>query len=141
MSDVTNLPLTCNTTSGGSKGGRGPPLVWDCPLGPHLSFTHRDKIDIRPLLLYSEMNMHSKLYNKLLHELSLLASGPENVSRSLAYCTKSRAQVNKSVRCLDSCLPNDNPGPRLPLDCISVEPPLSTTDANEKHYRYSTTQV
>ena len=93
------------------------------PSGCHLSFTHRDKIDIRPLLLYSEMNMHSKLYNKLLHELSLLASGPENVYQSLAYCTKSRAQVNKLVRCLDSCLPDDKT--LCILNCIRLEPPLS----------------
>jgi len=45
--------------------------------------------------------------------------------QSLAYCIKSRSQVNRLVRCLEySCLPDDDFGLHLPLSCITLQPPL-----------------
>jgi len=59
-----------------------------------------------------------------MNELPLLAniafccflySSPENVfTTSPVYCIKLQTQVNKLFRCLDSFLPDDNPGRLAP---------------------------
>ena len=102
------------TSSGCSKGRKEawPPGLGLSPLA-HISAS---PIQIKSTsLLYYEMNTHSNLYRNYcisVFEHCFVASchsSPENVFQSLAYCIKSRTQVNKVFFCLDSCLPDDNP--------------------------------
>ena len=96
------------------KAGTGPFF------GPHLSFTHPDKIDVVTVLLCCSVAVTAEL--SLLASIAFVPSchsRQENVICFQAYCIKSRAQVNTLVPCIWTLAsPVTTWASICPLNCI-----------------------